>query len=61
MFDASGHPQGTLIVPFTVRLSEDAEAFAGAGTFQVVDLTGKAFASGSYTLQGRRISIDAEE
>ena len=61
MFDASGHRQGTLIVLFTVRLSEDGETFAGAGTFQVVDLTGKAVDSGSFTLQGQRITVDAEE
>jgi hypothetical protein len=61
LFDASGHPQGTLIVRFTVRLSEDGETLAGAGTFQVVDLTGKVVNSGSFTLQGRRITIDAEE
>jgi hypothetical protein len=54
-------PQGTLIVRFTVRLSEDGETLAGAGTFQVVDLTGKVVNSGSFTLQGRRITIDAEE
>jgi hypothetical protein len=61
LFDTAGHPQGTLIVPFTVRLSEDGQTFAGAGTFQVVDLTGKAVASGSFTLQGQRITIDAED
>src|SRR5437868_6782785 len=63
LFDASGHPQGTLTVRFTVRLGEeeDGETFAGAGTFQVVDLTGKVVASGSFTLQGRRITVDAEE
>jgi hypothetical protein len=61
LFDAAGHPQGTLTVRFTVRLSEDGETLAGAGTFQAVDLTGKAVASGSFTLQGRRITVDAEE
>jgi hypothetical protein len=65
LFDDSGHPQGTLIVPFTVRLSEeeeeDGETLAGAGTFQIVDLTGKVVASGSFTLQGRRITVDEEE
>jgi hypothetical protein len=62
-FDASGHPQpqGTLIVPFTVRLSEDGDTLAGAGTFQAVDLMDKVVASGSFTLQGRRITVDAEE
>jgi hypothetical protein len=61
LFDASGHPQGTLLVQFTVQLSEDGEPLTGAGTFQVVDLTGKVVDSGSFTLQGRRITIDAEE
>jgi hypothetical protein len=64
LFDASGHPQGTLTVRFTVRLGEeeeDGETLAGAGTFQVVDLTGKVVDSGSFTLQGRRITVDAEE
>jgi hypothetical protein len=61
LFDDSGHPQGTLTVPFTVRLGEDAETLAGAGTFQAVDLTGKVVNSGSFTLQGRRITVDAEE
>jgi hypothetical protein len=61
LFDASGHPQGTLIVRFTVRLSEDGTALTGAGTFQVVDLTGQVVDSGSFTLQGRRTTIDAEE
>jgi FtsP/CotA-like multicopper oxidase with cupredoxin domain len=61
LFDTSGHPQGTLIVPFTIRLSEEPETFAGTGTFQVVDLTGKVVDSGSFTLQGQRITIDAEE
>jgi hypothetical protein len=61
LFDDSGHPQGTLTVPFTVRLSEDGETLAGTGTFQAVDLTGKVVNAGSFTLQGRRITVDAEE
>ena len=61
LVDASGHPQGTLIVRFTVQFSEEGETLAGAGTFQVVDLTAKVVDSGSFTLQGRRITIDAEE
>jgi hypothetical protein len=60
LFDASG-PRGTLTVRFTVRLGEDGETLAGAGTFQAVDLTGKVLDSGSLTLQGRRITVDAEE
>jgi hypothetical protein len=58
LFDAAGHPQGTLIVRFTVRLSEDGGTLAGDGTFQVVDLTGTVVNSGSVTLQGQRITID---
>lgn len=64
LFDASGHPQGTLTVRFTVRLGEeeeDGETLAGDGTFQAVDLTGKVVDSGSLTLQGQRITVDAEE
>jgi hypothetical protein len=65
LFDASGHPQGTLIIRFSVRLSEDGEedrgTLAGPGTFHVVDLTGKVVDAGSFTLQGRRITVDAEE
>ena len=58
-FDATGTLVGTTIIRDTLTLNADGNTFSGSGSVGVLDLTGTVVSSGSFTLQGTRIAVQA--
>ena len=54
-FDATGTLVGTTKILEARTLDAAGDTFSGSGSFNVLDLTGKVVASGSFTIQGTRI------
>jgi hypothetical protein len=58
-FDANGTLLGTVKIRETRMLHADGDTFGGSGSFGVLDLTGTVVSSGSFTIQGTRIAVQA--
>ena len=54
-FDATGTLVGTTKILEARTLDAAGDTFSGSGSFNVLDLTGKVVASGTFTIQGTRI------
>jgi hypothetical protein len=58
-FDATGTLLGTTTIRETRTLDAAGDTFSGSGSFGVLDLTGTVVSSGSFTIQGTRIAVQA--
>jgi hypothetical protein len=58
-FDATGTLVGTTNIRETRTLDAAGDTFSGSGSFSVLDLMGTVVSSGSFTVQGTRITVQA--
>ncbi len=58
-YDTKGTPQGTSKVRQVATLNETGDAYSGSGNFDIYDVHGNVISSGTFTVQAKRIRVEA--
>ena len=59
MTNLRGTPQGTSKVRQLATLNETGDAYSGSGNFDMYDVHGNVISSGTFTVQAKRIRVEA--